>query len=386
MGKKLRRFKKKFMKKFKRNKFFRGMFIYITVLVVFAIIASFYTLNSLKKYEKSLPEAVIKNYVDEFRDMVKDGTLGHKMDLPASVEFEDKSKFVEAFTSSFDKDAEITYKRDANSYGNEEAIYDILAGEKIIAKVTIEPTNPQVLLAILTINDWKVKSLDPVMESFSYKIPVYEGYSVTVNGIPVSEKYMVGEPVANPDFENVSAYTTMPKKVTYKIDNLVSQPDIVIKDASGNNVECVLDNEKKTVTCKYDTAKMPTDRYNEALNMVKVWDNFLTNDLPGAAHGLATVQQYLIPDSYYWNLAKDYAGSPDITFISAHTMKNPPYTDLVVDEYVAYSDECYSCHIKFTKNMLLANGNSSTDKINSTFFFVKRDGKWYIADMIAKTE
>ena len=56
--------------------------------------------------------------------------------------------------------------------------------------------------------------------------------------------------------------------------------------------------------------------------MAKVWDNFLTNDLSGSGHGLATVQQYLIEDSYYWNLAKDYASSADITFkVTTHCRK-----------------------------------------------------------------
>lgn len=382
-----KRFKRKLARKWRRNKFFRGMCIYVMVMLVLAVVAFIYTMNSLKKYEKSLPDVVMNDYIKEFTDMVKDDTIERRIVLPESVEFEEKSKYVNTYVATLDKNGEYSFKRNADSYGNEEVVYDIYNNDKVVARMTIEPGKSHVLLAILTVNDWNIKKIEPVMESFSYTIPVYEGYSVTVNGIPVSEKYLVGTAVANPDFENVSAYTQMPKTVTYKIDNLVNQPVIVVKDPFGNEVECTLDNDKKVATCKYDTAqKMPTDRYNEALSMVKVWENFLTNDLPGAAHGLATVQQYLIKDSYYWNLAKQYSVSPDITFISNHTIKNPPYTDLVVDEYIAYSEDCYSCHIKFTKNMLLSNGNSSTDKIDSTFYFVKMDGKWYIADMIAKTE
>ena len=70
--------------------------------------------------------------------------------------------------------------------------------------------------------------------------------------------------------------------------------------------------------------------------MAKIWDNFLTNDLSGSGHGLATVQQYLIEDSYYWNLAKDYASSADITFISDHTLSGNPYTGVTVDNYIEY--------------------------------------------------
>lgn len=131
---------------------------------------------------------------------------------------------------------------------------------------------------------------------------------------------------------------------------------------------------------------MPSERKEEALNMAKIWDNFLTNDLSGSGHGLAIVQQYLIEDSYYWNLAKDYASSADITFISDHTLSGNPYTGVTVDNYIEYNDDCYSCHIAFTKNMTLTSGGARKDVIDSTFYFVKYDGRWAIADMIATTK
>ena len=37
-----------------------------------------------------------------------------------------------------------------------------------------------------------------------------------------------------------------------------------------------------------------TRRKETKRTMAKIWDNFLTNDLSGVGHGLATVQQYLI--------------------------------------------------------------------------------------------
>jgi len=42
---------------------------------------------------------------------------------------------------------------------------------------------------------------------------------------------------------------------------------------------------------------------------------------------------------------------PDITFISDHVLSGNPYTGVVVDNYIEYNDNCYSCHIAFTKNM-----------------------------------
>ena len=55
-------------------------------------------------------------------------------------------------------------------------------------------------------------------------------------------------------------------------------------------------------------------------------------------------------------------------------------------DYIEYNDDCYSCHIAFTKNMTLTSGGARKDGIDSTFYFVKYEGRWAIADMIATTK
>jgi len=59
---------------------------------------------------------------------------------------------------------------------------------------------------------------------------------------------------------------------------------------------------------------------------------------------------------------------------------------VTVDNYIEYNDDCYSCHIAFTKNMTLTSGGARKDVIDSTFYFVKYEGRWVIADMIATTK
>ncbi len=65
------------------------------------------------------------------------------------------------------------------------------------------------------------------------------------------------------------------------------------------------------------------------------------------------------------------ASSADITFISDHRLSDNPYTGVTVDNYIEYNDDCYSCHIAFTKNMPLTSGGARKDVIDSTFYFVK---------------
>ena len=354
--------------------YWTGLAVYAVILLILAICMIAYTGSCLKKYENSQSDKVMNDFLNDFTKMAADKTLADNIELPASSEFEGKDTFVNMYMSELDGTTDYTYKKSEGSYNTEEPMYDIYADDKKVARMTLEAKDQHVVLGILTVFDWKVKSIEPVFSAKTndYTVSIPEGYTFTVNGITVSDDYKTGKVIDNPDFVNVSKYATMPKSVEYKLTGFVNKPEIKIYNASGSEVTANVDAKGNvSVAASGNSADMPSERKEEALNMAKIWDNFLTNDLSGSGHGLATVQQYLIEDSYYWNLAKDYASSADITFISDHTLSGNPYTGVTVDNYIEYNDDCYSCHIAFTKNMTLTSGGARKDVIDSTFYFVK---------------
>lgn len=369
--------------------YWTGLVVYAVILLILAICMIVYTGSCLKKYENSQSDKVMNDFLNDFTKMAVDKTLADNIELPASSEFEGKDTFVNMYMSELDDTADYTYKKSDGSYNTEEPVYDIYADDKKVARMTLEAKDQHVVLGILTVLDWKIKSIEPVfsVETTDYTVLIPEGYTFTVNGITVSDNYKTGNVIENPDFANVSKYVTMPKSVEYKLTGFVNKPEIKVYNASGSEVAANVDSKGNvSVTAGAGSSDMPSERKKEALKMAKTWDNFLTNDLSGAGHGLSTVQQYLIEDSYYWNLAKDYASSADITFISDHRLSDNPYTGVTVDNYIEYNDDCYSCHIAFTKNMTLTLGGARKDVIDSTFYFVKYEGRWAIADMIATTK
>ena len=374
----------------KTRKFWIGVGIYTGVLLILAIIMLIHTGSVLKKYEKSQPDNAMSEFIKDFEDMVKNNTLVDNISLPASSEFEGKDIFANMYMAKFSGVSSYSFKKNESSYDTEKPVYDIYAGDDKVAQMTLSPKSTHVALAILTYMDWKIDKIEPVFsaDTYNYTVAIPEGYTFTVNGIAVSDSYKTGNVYMNPDFTNVSQYVTMPKTVEYKITGFVNKPEIKVYNTSGSEVGYSIDeNGNVTLGASGDAGDMPEARKESALEMAKLWDNFLTNDLSGSYHGLAQVQEILIEDSYYWNLASDYSTSADITFISDHTLANPAYTGVVVDNYIEYGENCYSCHIAFTKNMLLTgSGGARTDKIDSTFYFVNVGGKWAIADMIATTE
>lgn len=379
--------------------YWTGLGIYTIILLIFGACFLAYTDKALQQYENSQPETVMENYVAEFQQMAADGTLYDKMEMSSSVnEFESVDVYKELYKAHLAGITEYTFVKSESSYLAEKPEYYICGDGKPVAKIVLSASNEHTIFGILTIMDWQTESLDSAWEGSTkdYIIRIPDDYTATVNGVELSEANLTGEVIENPEFENVSNYVKMPAFVEYSAQGLMKEPKIRVFGADGQEREVVADEDGAFVLTQYQPSdNIPKERYDDALKMAQTWENFLTRDLPGEAHGLATIRKYLIKDSYYWNLAKQYANSVDITFISGHRMDNPPYSNIKISDYVSYGENCYSCYIYFEKNMILTKtGESRVDKIDSTFYFVKYDDSddkkdnphWAIADMIAKTE
>ncbi|MBQ4284128.1 MAG: hypothetical protein IJB96_09400 [Lachnospira sp.] len=386
-------------KKRKLPKFWMGVGIYAGVLLVLAIAFLIYTYNCLVKYENAQPGNVVNNYLKTFESKVKDKSIGEEMTLPTGAsKYESSDAYMTKYLAQFEGDKAYSSKKNPGSYSTETPVYDIYAGDDVVAHITLNAKGTKTIFAILTIMDWEIKSIEPVCnnETYNYVIKTLDNYTVKINDVAVGKDESTGTPKENPDFKYVSEYVDMPKIVEYKVEGFVNEPTIKVYDGNNNEVACQTDSSGNITALGTPVgAAVPQERSELALEMAKMWSNFTTRDLTGGKYGLDTIRKYLIKDSYYWKMATDYAGGVDITFVSAHTLKPNPYSNVKVSDYVAYGENCFSCHIYFDKAMhLTKTGATVVETVNSTFYFVKYDDSddgvnnphWAIVDMIATTE
>lgn len=362
------------------------MAVWIVLILIFGIIFLAYADRSLKKFEKSQSTYAMDEYIKKFKDSLDAGVLPEGFTSEAGSAFEADDLKLQSLKSAT-ASGEITYEKDKQSYNTEEPVYDLLAGGTPFATVELEATNSRVVFGILTIMDWNVvnaKMLSTAATS-DYIIRVPDHYSVTVNGIPVGSEYL-DENVSGLDIlANAAEYVDIPKIVEYKIPALSKAPEVTVTDANGQIISTSVDGNVYSVGFG-QTGEIPDDLRQTALDIAQTWSLFMTADLTGNSHGLAKVQEFLIPGSAYDDMAKGWASGVDITFTSAHTLKNPAFEKVTVDEYVSYTPDCFSCHIYFDKPMYLTRtGETVVDTTDSTFLFVQHDGKWCLADMQAKT-
>lgn len=79
--------------------------------------------------------------------------------------------------SELDGTTDYTYKKSEGSYNTEEPMYDIYADDKKVARMTLEAKDQHVVLGILTVFDWKVKSIEPVFSAKTndYTVSIRKG-------------------------------------------------------------------------------------------------------------------------------------------------------------------------------------------------------------------
>lgn len=384
------------MKRKKISFYWIGLGIYTVILLILSWRFLDYTDKALILYEASQPEAAMEGYMADFKNMLVDGTLCEKIEMPKIPNaFEPEDAYNELYEARLADIGNYSFDRDADGYSTQEPVYCIYGDGTPVAKVTLSALNERTVFGILTIMDWEVKTVTPVLDTElkSYTVQIPDTYKATVNGIELKDNSLTGTIIVNPEFANVSLYVKMPYQVEYEVSDLINEPEIKVFDADGEEAAFTLDEAGNVYASGNRITQIPEERYNDALKMAQAWDNFLTGDLGGDKNGLSVIQQYLIRDSYYWNIAGDYARSVDITYISEHTLSGQPYSNIEISDYISYGENCYSCHIYFEKNMVLTSGARRVNTINSTFYFVKYDDSedgvdnphWAIADMIADT-
>ena len=382
--------------------FWKCFVAYAALLVLAGIIFLIYTESCLKKYEASQADNAITGFVEEFRKDLADGTAASSIDLSAtSTPFESSDVVLNSWLASVGTPAKLTAELDSNSYDTQAPVYDIYDGEKMIAKMTLKATNPKVIFGLLKITDWQVESISPVGEITlnSYKITIPTTCTATINGVTVDETYKTQSNIVDTKFQYVAEYVTIPGTDVYEVSGLVNAPEIKVLKEDGTEVTGTVDengNVSVDVTAVFEGGEIPEDLKTTALKIAQDWEDFITRDLAGnSAYGLDTIQAELIKDSYYYQLAHDYATGPDISMISDHTCLDPKFSNIVVDSYAKYTDTCFSCRIEFDKNMYLTRtGENQVEHVDSTFFFVYYDDSddgtdnphWAMVDMIATTE
>lgn len=193
----------------------------------------------------------------------------------------------------------------------------------------------------------------------------------------------------NDDYKYIKEYcASLPSLNVYALHSIAPGLDIKYEDNTGTEKNATIKSGANSFTSQTGTHAPDKTVDIDVIKAAETWSLFMSDDLAGELHGFYELKKLLINNSYLYDVANKWARGIDITFISDHDLLNPPFENQKAENFVFYSDTCFSCNIYLEKRMRLSSGKYQTDIINSTFYFVFTDDTddgvvnphWAIAD------
>lgn len=427
----------------RRPRPFKGPYLTIlAVLMVLCVGTLIYVHSALKDYESSQPENILSAQIDKLRKSKSASDFETVLSLEQMRSQWNPS---EAEITQFQKDflaSTITFQEDHSAVDAAKKTFDVLSNGCKVATATLKHEGQETRLLIFTLDRWSVERIEVSGYEFSLtapasliirnngevlqgtiadgmatyalqsltplnveicdilgnsvpydqgNLPAFTDYQVTipvnyticgVDTVPVEAASLA--PIE--ELKYVKEYCPdVPDSATYVLRLLTDEPDFRILDDSGNAVDFTMENRQITIAGEFaGQDSLPLNVDFDPLEVAKLWSLFMTQDLTGANNGYSKLSPYLIKGSYLQDVAWKWATGLDITFTSAHTLKDPPFQVENVSNYVVYSDNCFSCDIRLEKKMVLKTGAEVDDSLNSTFYFVKYNdngkSRWVLVD------
>lgn len=353
--------------------FWVSLLVFVILLLAFWGCIIWYVYSCMVKYEAAQPDRLLA----EVAQQLQDGTL--------EASSEPSSRFEEAAggqpdLSGLANGQEITWKKSLAGYDPAAPVYELYAGDTAVAEVTLREKSSQVLMLILTLQEWEVDSVTLVADPAEpWVITVPQTYTVYLNGVAADERELTGATYEMDQFQYASAYVTVPVLVEYQVEGLTAQPTIEVRDSQDRVVDAVEIDGHQVRCDSFLPSDMPEELETFVLQNAKDYSNFFSADLRGSSASIDPIRQLFPENSDYLELAENYR-QHDMWMYSAHSA--PVFSQEKVSNYIVYSDDLFSCDVYFDKEMTLTKtGEERHDVTNTRFYYVNLDGEWLIADM-----
>ncbi|MCR5390810.1 MAG: hypothetical protein K6E77_08655 [Lachnospiraceae bacterium] len=371
---------------------------YTVLLIVLVFLLVLHARKSLIQYEASQPERIMEQITASLHasglkteiaaadtDYMEEVIKGFSIPVEKSIscnEYETDSEYISNLNSALTaENADIKYTMTGEDYSDGSFTYAFSVNGKHFADAKLIPGDSYSRLIFLKITEWKPVNLyvERNDDRHSVTVSMPRGMTAYINGKEISKDHITAS-VSMPELDYCREYTEIPEIVTMEVPGFMDTPSVSICNASGEIINCEASddgNGNLSFETGYETPAMPEDLKEKVLDMAHTYSLFFTRDLPGAVASIDPIRPLFPEDSEYLKLAETYRRQ-DMEIIVAHT--GTAFISDSVSEYTVYSKDCFSCRISFTKTMNMY-GQEIKDDTDNTYYFVRIDNKWKIADI-----
>ncbi len=357
-----------------KKKFKKSIIIYSIVLVIIALIFLIYIFITLLSYENNqVNNFLVKEVNNLSDDELKNYLTTNNLDSDLLNDYK-----------------KITNQKDLTIKHITDETFEVYNGNRLLFTISTKVIANKTKLGLFTYQEREITEINPNLSRglYYYDVLVPSNYEVYVDGEKIDD-YTSATNFPNLDFMYYNE--SMPKLVTYEINNLNSEKEIIIKDYNGKEVKVneenfVYQNEDYFINAStFDEAKEVITIDFDIMQVAKNWHLFLTRDLTGSWYGLNTVTANMIEGTEMYQMAYNWAHSVDITFTSKHTLGNPIWLEERLENFVIYGPDAFSCEVYLEKDMIVA-GKHQSDIMHDRLYFIKDNDNWKLINIQAIEE
>ena len=366
----------------------KSLIIFTIILLICAEFILIYVNNSLKAYEKSDIDNYLNSLLTDIQKSSQNSNIKKYFELSKVSSPYEKKPSLEKGYKGLLKEAKLTYKKT-----NEKNVYDLYADDLLIGTVKLDGSKEEKRLGLLTFNVWEIEEMKSYNDEGLYNLDFYlnSNYKLYINDILVKNDSLVGAEEIE-ELKDAYKYVDLPKQNHYKVKNLTSRPEIIIKDDSGSVIDPQIKDGAYYANDFYhtdlidDAVEKLANKDFDPIKFAENWSKFLTADLDGERWGLYTLTPNLIEGTTMYKRAYSWATQIDIQFTSVHTLDKEPFTNEKTSNITVYNDKAFSVEVYLQKHMTLIDGQKKTDTLNDIFYYVYYDGAYRLIAMKSVTD
>ncbi len=374
---------KKLWEKIKKTSlFFKLMVVYSVVLIGAVIALLVWEWDALKDYQddydKRYAEAkeraeygntlCIEEYVSQYtKDL-------HKQLILASID-EDNTYYtdeqlVEYKLSLLDFD-NISYAKNEKNYMEHRPVYDIKAGEEVIATVTLMSGS----VDEFGFNTWKINgvSVDANVDVIgSVDLVVEDGMKVYVGDVEVADTLITEtKTIVSNIYDRIVELTGVEEKMhCYSIEGLMNTEDIRVVDENGEEIMYVEnDGVRQYISRPDETTAQQCTEYAD--NIVQAYVRY-TNRWST----LTEMLNYTVDGS----AAASAIRRADDSVVFTRKPSKIDYTSKIVDNIHKVSDNLFYCDVEYQIQKIVY-GDPVDESIKFTLLIRKQGDSWLLEDM-----
>lgn len=338
--------------------FYRVYAICWAVLLCLLVAAVFILRSYLADFEATRPEHVAKDTFEKYFTDFDALKILRDTEVPVP-EFDTLEDMAAKIEESI-KGKELSYSPSSMGLDDTKKAYYVKYsdGEKDVkvATFTIEKSDKKSKKGFATYEPGEIELYCIPVGDVTIKAPT--GYTVTLNGKPVSEKYVNGDPIETESCKYMRDGGVGITYTLYTIPGLYKTPEIKVTTPKGEDSAVELKNGVYEAQIVY--SRELQERFGERMiKAAKAYATFMQNDCKFRA-----VDPYFLTGTDIYNYIKTSQNMWVIDHDSYY------FEDESATEFYEYAEGVYSCRVKLKHVLKRARMEDHVDYMDVTYYFI----------------